>query len=191
MTLKEEFKILRTELSKNPEPKVVPEFIISGLDKLGYRTDDLTVPQSDGSVTFRGNEWLVFGVGETYNKLEEAYLQVATILKNDAQLSKISHDWLYGLEKISDHKILAKRAFQEVGLHLEFCDLQADYKKDKFLFNHLQDVNKDGVKYILENPKDVYRIPMKMSYDVNNSIYSGNLIADLEKENKPKTKIKP
>ncbi|WP_122340056.1 hypothetical protein [Pseudomonas caricapapayae] len=74
---------------------------------------------------------------------------------------------------------------------MEFRDLQEDYNKDKFLFNHLDDSNKNAVKYILENPSDVYRIPMKMSYDMNNSIYVGNLIKDLEKESKPKTKIKP
>lgn len=191
MTLKEEFKKLRTELSNNPEPKVVPEFIIAGLEKLGYRTDDLTVPVPDGSVTFRGNDWLVFGVGEAYNKLEEAYLQVATILKNDAQLSELSHDWLYGLEKISDPKIIARRVYSEVGLHMDFSELKEDYKKDKLLFSHINPDSKKAVQHIFENSNDEYRIPMKMSYDANNSVYVGNLITDLEKESKPKAKIKP
>lgn len=191
MTLKDEFKILRAELSKNPETKVVPEFIISGLEKLGYRTDDLQIPQPNGSITFRGNQWLVFGKGVTDNLMKEPQQLIEKILGPDAKLSVIADDWIQGLEYVSDQKILAKRAFQEVGLHLEFCDLQADYKKDKFLFSHLQDFNMDGVKYILENPKDVYRIPMKMSYDINNSVYCGNIITDLEIENKPKKKVKP
>ncbi|KPX42750.1 hypothetical protein ALP68_00369 [Pseudomonas ficuserectae] len=116
---------------------------------------------------------------------------IEKVLGPDAKLTIIADNWIQGLEYVSDQKILARRAFQEVGLHLDFIDLQSDYKKDKFLFNHLQDLNKDGVKHILENPKDVYRIPMKMSYDMNNSVYCGNILNDLEIENKPKTKIKP
>lgn len=191
MTLKEEFKILRTELSKDPETKVVPEFIIAGLEKLGYRTDDLQSPKPNGSITFRGNEWLLFGKGATDNLMKEPQQLIERLLGPEAKLSTIADDWIQGLEYVSDQKILAKRAFQEVGLHLEFCDLQSDYKKDKFLFSHLQDSNKDGVKHILENPKDVYRIPMKMSYDINNSVYCGNILKDLEIESKPKAKIKP
>ncbi|WP_122324568.1 hypothetical protein [Pseudomonas coronafaciens] len=191
MTLKEEFKKLRTELSNIPEPKVVPEFIIAGLEKLGYKTDDLQNPKPNGSITFHGNEWLVFGKGVADNLMKEPQLLIDKLLGPDAKLSVIADDWIQGLEYVSDQKILAKRAFQEVGLHLEFCDLQADYRKDKFLFSHLQDSNKDCVQHILENPTDVYRIPMKMSYDLNNSVYCGNIVKDLEIENKPKTKIKP
>ncbi|KTB91556.1 hypothetical protein AO073_01400 [Pseudomonas syringae ICMP 11293] len=191
MLLKEEYKILRDELSKNPEIKILPEFIISGLEKLGYRTDDLQTPQPNGSITFRGNEWLVFAVGENYNRLEESYLQVATILKQDAELSKTAHDWLYGLEHISEIDIITRRAFQEVGINKDFKELKSDYKNDKSLFSSLSPINKVAVKYILENPNDSYRIPMKMTFDVNNSIYTGNMVRDLEKDNKIKNKVKP
>jgi len=54
MTIKEEFKILRTELSKKPETKTVPEFIIEGLAKLGYRTDDLQTPKQRAQLRFAG-----------------------------------------------------------------------------------------------------------------------------------------
>ncbi|WP_147480984.1 hypothetical protein, partial [Pseudomonas caricapapayae] len=116
MTLKEEFKILRAELSKNPEIKIVPEFIIVGLENLGYRIDDLKIPQPNGSITFRGNEWLVFGKGTTDNLMKEPKKLVEKLLGKDAKLSIIADDWIQGLEYVSDQRILVKRAFQEVGV---------------------------------------------------------------------------
>lgn len=191
MTLKDEFKKLRTELSNIPEPQVVPEFIIAGLERLGYRTDDLQSPQPNGSITFRGNEWFIFGKGETDNKMKEPQKLVEKILGPDAELSIIADDWLQGLEYVSDHRILVKRAFQEIGLNMEFKDLLESYQTDKSLLNSLQDVNKNAVKHILENPNDIYRIPMKMSFDANNSVYCGNMLKDLEVESKSKPNIKP
>lgn len=190
MTLKEEFKTLRMELSKKPETKTVPEFIIEGLAKLGYRTDDLQTPKPDGIATIRSNEYLVFGAGESYNKLVEAYLQVSTILKHEATLSKLASDWVYGLDHVSDHEIVAKRIFQEAGLHMDFSDFKKDYGNDKFLFNHLNGENKKAAQHILENANDAYIVPAKMTFDINNSIFVGNALSAIEKD-KPKRKVKP
>ncbi|WP_122323243.1 hypothetical protein [Pseudomonas amygdali] len=190
MSVKEEFKILRSEFSKKPEIKTVPEFIIEGLTKLGYRTDDLQTPKPDGTATIRGNEYLVFGAGESYNKLVESYLQVSTILKHEAKLSKLASEWVYGLDHISDHEIVAKRIFQEAGLHMDFSDFKKDYVNDKFLFNHLDGENKKAAQHILENANDSYIVPAKMTFDMNHSIFVANTLSAIEKD-KPKRKIKP
>lgn len=190
MTIKEEFKILRSELSKKAGTKIVPEFIIEGLAKLGYRTDDLHTPKPDGTATIRGNEYLVFGVGESHNKLVESYLQVSTILKHEAALSKLASEWVYGLDHISDHEVVAKRIFQEAGLHMDFSDFKKDHANNKFLFNHLNGENKKAAQHILENANDTYIVPAKMTFDMNNSIFVGHTLSAIEKD-KPKRKIKP
>ncbi|KPY65378.1 hypothetical protein FOM00_24930 [Pseudomonas sp. ST1] len=191
MTLKEEFKTLREELSKKPDSKIVPTFIITGLEKLGYRTDDLEAPKPDGTVKIRGNEYSVFGEQGNFNKLFGAHQEVASILKSKSKLGEISYAWLYGLPATDDHELLAKQIFREKGIEMSFRDLKNDFKEGGNLIENLEGDNKKIAKQIFENPHDSFRIAVKGSYEINDSMFSGNIINAIDQENKPKRKVKP
>ncbi|RMV87608.1 hypothetical protein [Pseudomonas amygdali] len=191
MTLKEEFKILREELSKKPDSKIVPTFIITGLEKLGYRIDDLEAPKPDGTVKIRGNEYSVFGEQGNFNKLFGAHHEVASILKSKSKLGEMSYEWFYGLPATDDHELLAKQIFREKGIEMDFRDLRTDFREGGNLIENLEGDNKKIAKRIFENPHDSFRIAVKGSYEINDSMFSGNIISAIEQENKPKRKVKP
>ena len=72
-----------------------------------------------------------------------------------------------------------------------FRDLRDDYREGGKLIDNLEGDNKKIAKQIFENPHDSFRIAVKGSYEINDSVFSGNIISAIDQENKPKRKVKP